>query len=200
MKRARRSDDSVEPVAFHALPATLFKELLNQVGPDVPAVIDLTPADPALALACLEKKIPYLGVCFTADHRKLLATRLAHCVFQGFSVPTSPTYKQNLATILRKLQGEGADAVACPASAVACPAPSAVACPAGLAFCAMVKADKAETAGDDAEAAAPKRARKSAVTALLARAKARARRQPPAADPAAEADEDDEGQEPEMDF
>ncbi len=121
----RRNDATVEPVNFQALPLDLYEELLHQVGDHVPAVIDLTPATDTLALCCLQKGIPYLGICFSTQHVELLHERLEQCAFQLQHNSTSPLYKAGLALIMRKM-GLAAK-VACPSTSakVACPSESA---------------------------------------------------------------------------
>jgi hypothetical protein len=103
----------VEPVNFQALPATLFEELLHQVGDHVPAVIDLTPTTDTLALCCLEKGIPYLGICFTTAHVDMLQQRLKHRAFVLQHSSTSPLYKAGQSLLMRKMGL--ATSVACPA-------------------------------------------------------------------------------------
>ena len=45
-------------------------------GLSVKAVVDFTPADVQLALTCIKKRIPYLGICLTSIHQQSLQARL----------------------------------------------------------------------------------------------------------------------------
>ena len=89
-KKKQRTDKTIEPVAFHSTPALLWEELLNVAGAHNPTpkmVCELVAADDTLAYICLQKQIPYLGICFNETHRDLLRTRLAQRVFQAMRDP-----------------------------------------------------------------------------------------------------------------
>jgi hypothetical protein len=84
----RRTDDTIEPAVFHALPCTFFEEILwcYQLG----AVINVGAGDGALALACLRKRIPYTGFCHTAEHCSRLRDRLVDQVCAGALLANDP--------------------------------------------------------------------------------------------------------------
>ena len=71
---------------FHSTGEETWAELLNIAGANAPGpkmVCEMVATDDYLAYMCLQKKIPYLGVCFNDYHRQLLRKRLAQRVFES---------------------------------------------------------------------------------------------------------------------
>ena len=77
----RRTDETVEPVFFHAMPVAFYEELIHAYS--LGAVINIGVGDGALALACLRSRIPYTGFCLTQEHKERVTTRLEELLVQG---------------------------------------------------------------------------------------------------------------------
>ena len=69
----RKGAQTVEPVFWHARPAKFF-DCLRKTH-KVKGWIDFGGADGQLALQCAKNRIPYVGVCLTEEHRKLVRER-----------------------------------------------------------------------------------------------------------------------------
>lgn len=61
-----RKDSDVEPVFYHFLPKIVYDNMIGSWS--ITAVLDCTPGQGEFAKACIEKRIPYLGVCLTEAH------------------------------------------------------------------------------------------------------------------------------------
>ena len=73
----RKVDTLVEPAFFHSGPYSLDEELVHSHS--VGAVNDLTPGtlprlpgDGNLAMVCIRKGYPYVGLCLTQEHAQAL--------------------------------------------------------------------------------------------------------------------------------
>ncbi|MCP4243412.1 MAG: hypothetical protein GY772_22895, partial [bacterium] len=62
-KDTGRRDDTVEPLCSQQLPKVLYQELLHSCA--AKAVYDLTVGDGTFLLACVERKVPCVGLCYT---------------------------------------------------------------------------------------------------------------------------------------
>ena len=93
-----RTDDKVEPVAWHQASSVLSRELIR-AETYASVVIDWTPMD-IMPTLCLELGIPYLGVCYTAKKKEFLYERLASVVFYLMHTEGSNIYKPELARVL----------------------------------------------------------------------------------------------------
>ena len=85
-KNKPRDKESEEPLLFHAMPSRLFEELLHSV--DAVAVIGLA-GDGKLALAALERRLPFFGLTFTSEHTKWLTKRLEARSSSATKIPTA---------------------------------------------------------------------------------------------------------------
>ena len=95
-KNKPRDKESEEPLLFHAMPSRLFEELLHSV--DAVAVIGLA-GDGKLALAALERRLPFFGLTFTSEHTKWLTKRLEGQIFKRYQNPNSKLYQPSLTKI-----------------------------------------------------------------------------------------------------
>ena len=58
----------------------VYEELLHSFV--VQAMVDGTPGPGHCALACVRRRVPYLGLCLSDDHAALLMKRIVYLVFQ----------------------------------------------------------------------------------------------------------------------
>ncbi|MCP4241117.1 MAG: hypothetical protein GY772_11200 [bacterium] len=107
-KDTGRRDDTVEPLCFQQLPKVLYQELLHTCA--AKAVYDLTVGDGTFLLACVERKVPCVGLCYTEEHVSQLYKHLQEEVFKLFQLEDSPLYEPTLAVIVgRKAAGAPAE-------------------------------------------------------------------------------------------
>ena len=95
---APRTAGTCEPVTWHSMPQLFWQEILFdfQVG----AVIDLTPADGALAMAAVHLRIPYTGLTWSKRHSDELLIRLESLVVAGATREGDPWYEPRLVEAL----------------------------------------------------------------------------------------------------
>jgi hypothetical protein len=100
-KPPKREDSKPEPVFYHALPETFYEELLRAFPLSV--VLDLTPGDGSLAMACYRKGgITYIGTTFSEFHRKALLNHIEAKIWQAMATDTDVLYEPRLAASLRE--------------------------------------------------------------------------------------------------
>ena len=105
-KKSRRTEDTIEPITWHGTSDHAWDEILNIAGANNPLpklVCELVATEDTLAFKCLQKKLPYLGICFTEYHRNLLRTRLAQRVFQSMMEDDSPFGSPESRSALQKI-------------------------------------------------------------------------------------------------
>lgn len=90
---------SVEPVFFHALPSSVYEEIISAF--QLKGLLDLSPGPGEAAYAAYSKKIPYVGICFGHAHRKHLMDHLEKKIFTAMTTDTSDLYEPRLATALQ---------------------------------------------------------------------------------------------------
>ena len=76
-EKKRRTDNTVEPITFHATPQMAWQEISNIAGGnnrDPKCVSELCACDDELAFHCMKLTIPYLGVCFNDIHRDMFGS------------------------------------------------------------------------------------------------------------------------------
>lgn len=117
--RLARPDEQVEPVFFHSPPLSFFDGIVTDY--DLGYIIDLTPGEGHLALTCLRRKMPYVGICLTEAHRTALTTHLCASVQREFLTEGSPLYEPSFA----ELVNAGSATAAPKAKAKAKPKPKA---------------------------------------------------------------------------
>ena len=93
-----RLDSQVEPVFFHSLPLEFCETVV--ADHNLSHVLDLTPREGLLALACLKKKVPHVGICFTETHKALLEKRLNGLVQEEFLEEGGPLYEPVFAELV----------------------------------------------------------------------------------------------------
>ena len=93
-----RTAGTCEPVTWHSMPQLFWQEILFdfQVG----AVIDLTPADGALAMAAVHLRIPCTGLTWSKRHSDELLIRLESLVVAGATREGDPWYEPRLVDAL----------------------------------------------------------------------------------------------------
>ncbi len=93
-----RTPDSKEPVCYHSYPETLYDDMLRAYA--IKVVIDLTPGEGMLALACHKRSIPYVGLVFNAAHRDELQAHLDQLLVGSLLETESETHSAKLHTTL----------------------------------------------------------------------------------------------------
>ena len=83
-----REDTNIEPVFVHSLAYKFHEEIIHSFC--VNAMVDATPGSGCAALACIFKRIPYLGLCLSDNHKELLTRRLIHVVHKEMEKSDSP--------------------------------------------------------------------------------------------------------------
>lgn len=92
----------MEPVFFHAMPQTLYEELLSMTP--LRAVLDLTPGDGALALSAYRSGLLYVGLVFSEIHKELLMQHIERTIWQSMFDDMDMLYEPQL---VAALFGEG---------------------------------------------------------------------------------------------
>ena len=86
-----RKDDNIEPMTYGSLPMKLYLCILKFLK--VTDVVDMTPGDGNLAMACIISKIGYVGCCFTEAHanklREHMVEQVSTCDFY-----ISPSFRE----------------------------------------------------------------------------------------------------------
>lgn len=100
-KVVKREKNDIEPMMYHACPASLHTELCHSM--DAVAAISAG-GDGRLASVCLERKIPFFGLTLTDDHSKALTAFLQKRVFQMSLDPSSNLYNAKLAAVIARQQ------------------------------------------------------------------------------------------------
>ena len=94
-----RDKNDMEPFLYHSPPSALCEELIQAVDPV--AVVALA-GDGRMAELCLERRIPFFGLAFTAEHCQALTARLEGRVFQKMQSDQSKLFAPALKVILDK--------------------------------------------------------------------------------------------------
>ena len=94
-----REDTNIEPVFLHALDIKVYEELLHSFV--VQAMVDGTPGPGHCALACVRRRVPYLGLCLSDDHATFLMKRIVYLVFQEMKKEDSPLFEPTLTKFLK---------------------------------------------------------------------------------------------------
>lgn len=99
-KQLMRKDADEEPVAFHGDSPLQIQEDIHTCK--LKGAIELTTLDETLCMQCLEVRKPWLGICYSEEHARLLKARVIQCLWNKFSDEKSNHYKPALAAILYK--------------------------------------------------------------------------------------------------
>lgn len=94
-----REDTNIEPAFLHALDIKVYEELLHSFV--VQAMVDGTPGPGHCALACVRRRVPYLGLCLSDDHATFLMKRIVYLVFQEMKKEDSPLFEPTLTNFLK---------------------------------------------------------------------------------------------------
>ncbi len=93
-----RDKSTVEPVFFHALPASFYEEIIDGFG--LTAILDLTPGSGEAAFTAYAKKVTYFGVCLGAEPLKRLMVYVEATILKAMATDSSDLYEPRLATAL----------------------------------------------------------------------------------------------------
>ena len=91
----------MEPVAFHGDSRIQIQEHMHTFK--LKGCIELTVLDEIMAVQFLEKRKPYLGVCYTKLHADELRKRCIKCMWAKFLDSNSDHFKPTLASMLHKI-------------------------------------------------------------------------------------------------
>ena len=97
MKSDRKGADP-EPVFHYTTPVELHEDILMGVSPH--AVVGLTCMDASEAFAMMKRSVPYVGLCFTETHQRLVMDRLSSLVFESMRTEGSHFYDATAAKAL----------------------------------------------------------------------------------------------------
>ena len=89
-----REDSNIEPVFMHSLSPKFHEELIHSLC--IHAMVDGTPGSGAAAVACICKRIPYLGACFTDSHKELFIQHLIHLMIKEMGKEDSVLYEPGM--------------------------------------------------------------------------------------------------------
>ena len=103
LRRKLHGDEAqqFEPLSYAGMPPEFYEDLIHVWTPK--AVIDFTASDLTPAYTCLEKRVPYLGVCWTEAHVVAGYKHLAELVFEGMKKESSPLHDPKLCALVQKL-------------------------------------------------------------------------------------------------
>ncbi len=94
------NEEGAQPINYEQMIPEVYSELIHRVNAKV--VYDCTASDSVLPHVCLQEGVPYMGLCYSAAHKKLLEERLAFLVFNDFVDEGSSLYKPKLAQIMKE--------------------------------------------------------------------------------------------------
>ncbi len=95
-----REKSTLEPVFFHALPSSIYEEMIDAF--QLKGLLDLSPGPGEAAYAAYSKKISYVGICFGHAHRRHLMEHLEKKIFMAMTTDSSNLYEPRLAIALRE--------------------------------------------------------------------------------------------------
>ncbi|CAE6969779.1 unnamed protein product [Symbiodinium sp. CCMP2592] len=91
----RQSKTAMEAVFHHERSKPFFEELIHSYN--VGAILDCSASSGTLAFVATCRRIPYFGVCLTADHESLLKNRLCAMLMEEFLKANGDLYDGKLA-------------------------------------------------------------------------------------------------------
>ena len=104
--------ETMTPFCWLSYPQSFGDNVLDSLN--VYAVLDYTPGDGNLALAALDKKVPYLGFCHSEKHALALHDYLVDKLFQQLTVEGSPWYNVACVAAHKAMGRNGATAAGGP--------------------------------------------------------------------------------------
>ena len=93
-----RSNEKMEPLAYHALPLSFWLEFIHCFN--IGAIFDYTPAGGIVAEAAIEAKINYYGLCQTETHQKELHKHLVKRTWAAMMDGSSSQFVPALAKLM----------------------------------------------------------------------------------------------------
>lgn len=87
-----RDNSNKEPVNYQSVPKEFWEELQHSLCIE-PLVTDLSPSDGECAKVFLDKRLPYVGVCFNDFHVESLYAHLIEYVLESLKDPKSPHFQ-----------------------------------------------------------------------------------------------------------
>ena len=100
-----REDTNFEPVFLHAMDIKVYEELLHSFVAQ--AMVDGAPGPGQRALACVRRRVPYLGLCLSSDHAALRMKRIVYLVLQGMKQEDSILFEPALIKIIQDSAEDG---------------------------------------------------------------------------------------------
>ena len=109
----KRAESQAELVFWHAFPESFYKAVCGRYN--VGVVIDLTAGNGDLAMWCLKNRIPYMGICLSEHHKKVLQDRLDDFCLRPMSITGgggqySPKCAASLQPVISAVESEYASA------------------------------------------------------------------------------------------
>ena len=83
------------PFSYHELPVSVYEEWLLDLN--CAGVIDLTVSSGHFAMAAVTHHIPYVGICYSEQHKKALSQRLYDLVLTAMATAEHPLHSKPLA-------------------------------------------------------------------------------------------------------
>ena len=99
----RQSKTAMEAVFHHERSKAFFEELIHSYN--VGAILDCSASSGTLAFVATLRRIPYFGVCLTADHEGHLKNKLCHMLLEEFLKSNGELYDSKLATCVGPSNG-----------------------------------------------------------------------------------------------
>lgn len=87
-------DSDLCHVFYHTMPLSFYEEIIHSFC--ARGVVHLTAGNGELALACLNRKVPYVGVCFSEQHVSALQEYLVTRVYQAMQSEVHPLYQATM--------------------------------------------------------------------------------------------------------
>ena len=92
----------LEPFSFHGLPPDYYTDMLHVWQPK--ALIGFTACDMTPAMICIERKVPYLGICFSEPHMVNAYKHLSELVFEAMQDESSSLHDAKLTALMTAQQ------------------------------------------------------------------------------------------------
>eukprot|EP00959_Pyramimonas_sp_CCMP1952_P296695 6206996-Pyramimonas_sp.AAC.1 len=94
-----RTDDTVEPVCWNAMPQEFFEELIHRYF--IANVVDLTPGDFSFGEVCMDKRVNYAAVAWTVEHRQAGRDKLQMAAMKTMTTMDHPHFNKQFSEALK---------------------------------------------------------------------------------------------------
>ena len=94
-KPSTRGPENMEPVTFNSMPISFYEDLYDAMN--LKDIYDITPCDGCAAMAALNLKLGYIGVCFTDFHVERLNQHILEMILKAFETPGHPHFQSSYA-------------------------------------------------------------------------------------------------------